>query len=40
MQTNVRPESFTRITTEELAKPFIDEQIESIRKTVGAIFEA
>ena len=35
MQTNVRPESFTRITTEELAKPFIDEQIESIRKTVG-----
>ena len=32
---NVRPESFQRITTEALAKPFIEEQIKSIRETVG-----
>ena len=35
MQANVRPESFRRITTEALAKDFIDEQIKYIRETVG-----
>ena len=32
---NVRPESFQRITTEALAIPFIEEQIKSIKETVG-----
>lgn len=32
---NVRPESMTRITTPELAKAFIDEQIAAIRAQVG-----
>ena len=35
MQTNVRPESFERITNEALAKKFIDEQVKEIRETVG-----
>ena len=35
MQANVRPESFRRITTEALAKDFIDEQIKYTRDTVG-----
>ena len=35
MQINVRPENFRRITTAELAAPFIEEQIANIRETVG-----
>ena len=35
MQANVRPDSFLRITTEALAKEFIDEQIKLIKETVG-----
>ena len=35
MQTIVRPESFCRITTEALAKSFIDEQVKIIREQVG-----
>ena len=35
METNVRPESMTRITTPELAKAFIDEQVKAIRAQVG-----
>lgn len=35
MSGNVRPESMQRITTPELAKAFIDEQIEAIRAQVG-----
>ena len=35
MQTIVRPESFERITNEALANKFIDEQVKSIRETVG-----
>jgi len=35
MNTNVRPESMARITTPELAKQFIDEQIAAVRKLVG-----
>lgn len=35
MQNNVRPESMVRITTPELAKAFIDEQINEIRAQVG-----
>ncbi len=34
-QSNVRPDSMERITTPELAKEFIDEQVEMIRKQVG-----
>ena len=34
-QSNVRPDSMERITTPELAKEFIDEQVELIRKQVG-----
>ncbi len=35
MQTTLRPENFERITTEALAKKFIDEQIKTVRETVG-----
>ena len=35
MQNNVRPESMKRITTPELAKAFIDEQIKEVREQVG-----
>ena len=35
MSNNIRPESMTRITNEELAKAFIDEQIAEVRKQVG-----
>ena len=35
MSSNVRPESMARITTPELAKAFIDEQVEAIRAQVG-----
>ncbi len=35
METNVRPESMARITTPELAKAFIDEQVKEIRAQVG-----
>ena len=32
---DVRPESMERITTPELAKAFIDEQVEAVKKQVG-----
>ena len=35
MSGNVRPESMARITTPELAKAFIDEQIAEVRAQVG-----
>ena len=35
MQNNKRPESMVRITTPELAKVFIDEQVADIQKQVG-----
>ena len=35
MQSNVRPESFIRITTPELAAAFIDEQVQLVREAVG-----
>ena len=35
MDNNKRPEEMKRITTPDLAKAFIDEQIESIKKQVG-----
>jgi len=35
MQSNVRPETMERITTPELAKAFIDEQIADVRAQVG-----
>ena len=35
MNGNVRPESMERITTEELAQKFIDEQIEQLKKQIG-----
>ena len=35
MENNVRPESMKRITTEALAKDFIDEQLKLIRSEVG-----
>ena len=35
MSENVRPESMARITTPELAKAFIDEQVAAVRKQVG-----
>lgn len=34
MQTNIRPENMQRITTPELAKAFIEEQVSEIRATV------
>ena len=35
MDSNVRPETMKRITTPELARQFIDEQIAAVRKQVG-----
>ena len=35
MSSNVRPESMARITTPELAKAFIDEQVAAVREQVG-----
>ena len=35
MQTNLRPETMERITNAELAKAFIDEQVEAVRAQVG-----
>ncbi|MBQ6624909.1 MAG: glutamine-hydrolyzing GMP synthase [Clostridia bacterium] len=35
MEITVRPESMERITTPELAKQFIDEQVDEVRKQVG-----
>ncbi|MBR6569373.1 MAG: glutamine-hydrolyzing GMP synthase [Clostridia bacterium] len=35
MQSNVRPETMARITTPELAKTFIDEQVAAVRAQVG-----
>ena len=35
MTSNVRPETMQRITTPELARQFIDEQIAAVRKQVG-----
>ena len=35
MQNNLRPESMQRITTPELAKAFIDEQVAEVRAQVG-----
>ena len=35
MDNNVRPETMERITTQELAQKFIEEQIEQIKKEVG-----
>ena len=35
MDSNVRPESMARITTPELAKQFIDEQVAAVRAQVG-----
>ena len=35
MSTNVRPENMERITTPELAKAFIDEQVAEVRAQVG-----
>ena len=35
MNSNVRPQNMQRITTEELAKAFIEEQIEDVRAQVG-----
>ena len=35
MQSNVRPETMERITTPELAKAFIDEQVAEVRAQVG-----
>ena len=35
MDNNKRPESMQRITTPELARAFIDEQVEAIRAQVG-----
>ena len=35
MDSNVRPETMARITTPELAKQFIDEQVAAVREQVG-----
>ena len=35
MENNIRPESMLRITTPELAKAFIEEQVAAVRKQVG-----
>ena len=35
MQTTLRPENFTRITTLELANAFVDEQVKILRETIG-----
>lgn len=36
MQTDVRPESLQRITSEDLAKQFIDAQIKALRSQIGS----
>ena len=36
MSSNVRPESMERITTEELANAFIDEQVKALREQIGS----
>ena len=36
MNSNVRPEAMTRITTKELADAFIAEQVEAVRNQVGS----
>ena len=33
---DVRPESMIRITTEELAQQFIDEQVKALREQIGS----
>ena len=35
MDSNVRPETMKRITTPDLAKQFIDEQVAAVREQVG-----
>ncbi|MBQ7343755.1 MAG: glutamine-hydrolyzing GMP synthase [Clostridia bacterium] len=35
MNSNIRPENMTRITTKELAEAFIDEQVRLVREQVG-----
>ena len=35
MNSNIRPENMTRITTKELADAFIDEQVRLVREQVG-----
>ncbi|MBP1552254.1 MAG: glutamine-hydrolyzing GMP synthase subunit GuaA, partial [Oscillospiraceae bacterium] len=35
MEKNVRPETMARITTPELAKAFIEEQVKAVREQVG-----
>ena len=35
MNSNIRPENMTRITTKELANAFIDEQVKLVREQVG-----
>ena len=35
MDTNKRPDSMARITTTELAKAFIDEQVAALRAQIG-----
>ena len=35
MNSNIRPENMTRITTKELAIAFIDEQVQLVREQVG-----
>ena len=35
MNTNVRPDTMERITTEKLAQNFIEEQIKLVREQVG-----
>ena len=35
MESNMRPDSMARITTPELAKAFIDEQVAAVREQVG-----
>ena len=37
MTGNIRPETMERITTPELAKAFIDEQIAEVRAQVAAV---
>ena len=36
MRSNVRPDSMQRITTEELAKAFIDEQVKELQAQIGS----
>ena len=39
MTNNKRPENMIRITNEELAKAFIDEQIKAIKEQVKDIYQ-